>query len=239
MRKLAGVLIALVLIVVIAIFALPSLVNVNQYHDKIQAELQQKLHRQVKLGDLKLKLLPFSIGVSNAEIGEDPKFNTGRPFASAQQLAVSAKLLPLLRHEVQVNSVELVDPRIELVRNAQGVWNFASLQGDQNPAPAGKAGNAQPPPAPGAKPSPAAPSSSPAPNNASASKSSGQALSLSELKITNGQVAITDEQKHQSRSVYDHIDLALSDYAPNKPFNLSLAAHLPGQGDQYVKFDGS
>jgi len=238
MRKLFGILIALVLLVAIAIFALPSLVNVNQYHDKIQAELQQKLHRPVKLGDLKLKLLPFSIAVSNAEIGEDAKFNTGRPFASAQQLAVSAKLLPLLHHEIQVNSVELVDPKIELVRNAQGVWNFASLQGEQNPAPNSAA--AQPSSAPGGKPSPAAPANAGAPNNnAAANKGSSQALSLSELKITNGQVAITDEQKHQSRSVYDHIDVALSDYAPGKPFNLSVAAHLPGQGDQYLKFDGS
>jgi len=232
MRKLIGVLVALFLIVVIAIFALPSLVNVNQYHDKIQAELQQKLHREVKLGEMGLKLLPFSIRVSNAEIGEDPRFNTGRPFASTQQLAVSAKLLPLLRHDIQVNSVELVDPKIELVRNAQGVWNFASLQ---------QPSTNQPPAA--ANPNPAAPSKpSPAPSAASSSKpnqpSSGQAFSLSELKITNGQVAITDQQKHQSRSVYDHIDLTLSNYAPGKPFDLSLAAHLPGQGDQYVKFDG-
>jgi len=140
MRKLIGVVVALFLIVVIAIFALPSLVNVNQYHDKIQAELQQKLHRQVKLGEMGLKLFPFSIRVSNAEIGEDPRFNSGRPFASTQQLAVSAKLLPLLRHDIQVNSVELVDPKIELIRNAQGVWNFASLQ---QPSTAGP-GQAQP-----------------------------------------------------------------------------------------------
>ena len=151
---------------------------------------------------------------------------------------MSAKLLPLLHHEIQVNSVELVDPKIELVRNAQGVWNFASLQGEQNPAPNSAA--AQPSSAPGGKPSPAAPANAGAPNNnAAANKGSSQALSLSELKITNGQVAITDEQKHQSRSVYDHIDVALSDYAPGKPFNLSVAAHLPGQGDQYLKFDGS
>ena len=232
MRKLAGVLIALVVIIVIAIFALPSLVNVNQYHDKIQAELQQKLHRQVKLGDMSLKLLPFSIRVSNAEIGEDPKFNTGRPFASTQQLAVSAKLLPLLRHEIQVNSVELVDPKIELVRNAQGVWNFASLQQPSSSNPPAQPGASQPN---AAKPSP----TQPGPNQSKPQPSSGQALSLSQLKITNGQVAITDQQKHQSRSVYDHIDLALSNYAPGKPFDLSLAAHLPGQGDQYVKFDGT
>jgi AsmA-like protein len=233
MRKLIGILVALILIVVIAIFALPSLVNVNQYHDKIQAELQQKLHRQVKLGDMSLKLIPFSISVSDAEIGEDQRFNTGRPFASTQQLAVSAKLLPLLRHDIQVNSVELVDPKIELVRNAQGVWNFASLQQPSSNNPPSPPSESQPAPS---KPSPA----QPAPNQAKPTQpSSGQAFSLSELKITNGQVAITDQQKHQSRAVYDHIDLALSNYAPGKPFDLALAAHLPGQGDQYVKFDGT
>jgi len=207
MRKLVRVLIAVAVLVVILVIALPSLLDVNQYHDRIQAELQQKLHRQVRLGNLSLKIIPFSIRVSDAVIGEDPRFKTGRPFASAQELSVSAKLLPLLRHQVEVNSVELVNPRIELVRNAQGVWNFASLQGEQAPSKQ----------APG---------------------SSGQALSLSELKITNGQIGFTDLQKHQSRSVYDHIDLDLSNFAPDKVFDLTLAAHLPGQGDQYVKFDG-
>ena len=237
MRKLIGVVIALVVLVIIAVIALPSLVNVNQYHDKIQAELQQKLHRDVKLGDMSLKLIPFSIRVTNVEIGEDSKFNTGRPFASTQQLAVSAKLLPLLRHDIQVNSVELIDPKIELVRNAQGVWNFASLQQpSQQNAPSQPAANQPAAKQPAqSKPSP----TQTAPNQGKPSQSSGQAFSLSQLKITNGQVAITDQQKHQSRAVYDHIDLALSNYTAGKPFDLSLAAHLPGQGDQYVKFDGT
>lgn len=238
MRKLVGVLIALVVIVVILIFALPALVSVNQYHDKIQAELQQKLHRQVGLGDMRLKIVPLSIRVSDVSIGEDPKFNTGKPFATTQDLAVSVRLLPLLRHDVELNSVELVNPKIELVRNAQGVWNFASLQGEQTPNPE------QTPNATSAKPSqaPAPSASKPSPTTPSTPASnqrSGEELSLAELKITDGQVAITDEQKHQSRAVYDHIDLALSNYAPDKPFDLSLAAHLPGQGDQYVKFDGT
>src|SRR5690348_17910942 len=92
MRKLVGVLIAIIVIIVIAIFALPSLVNVNQYHDKIQAELQDKLHRDVKLGNMSLKIVPFSIRVADVQIGEDPNFHTGRPFATTSDLAVSAKL---------------------------------------------------------------------------------------------------------------------------------------------------
>jgi len=231
MRKLVGVLIAIVVIVVILVIALPSLLDVNQYHDKIQSELQQKLRRQVTLGNLGLKIIPFSIRVSDAVIGEDPKFNSGRPFASAQELSVSAKLLPLLRHQIEVNSIELVNPKIELVRNAQGVWNFASLQGEQAPETPAET-----------KPAPRAPAQGPAqkatPRTPSPSSGGGQELSLAELKITDGHVAITDEQKHQSRAVYDHIDVDLSNYAPGKEFNLALAAHLPGPGDQYVKFDG-
>src|SRR5581483_3797368 len=239
MRKLVGVLIAIIAIIVIAIFALPSLVNVNQYHDKIQAELQDKLHRDLKLGNMSLKIVPLSIRVADVQIGEDPNFRTGRPFATTSDLAVSAKLLPLLRHQVDLRSLELVNPKIELVRNAQGTWNFASLgqQPANAAAPAPTQAPAQKPEAkPATKPSPSAPST---PENKPAENQPAQQLSLAELKITNGQVAITDEQKHQSRSVYDNIDLDLTDFAPGKPFNVTLAAHLPGQGDQYVKFDGT
>lgn len=233
MRKLAAIVVAIVVIVVILIFALPAIINVNQYHDKIQSELEQKLGRKVTLGNMSLKIVPFSIQVSDAVIGEDPSFHTGRPFASTQDLAVSAKLLPLLRHEVKVNSVELVKPQIELVKNPQGVWNFSSI-GKTPPANAPASPNAKnAPPTPSSKPSPAQTQNAP-----ETSKSSGEQLSLAELKITDGQVALTDEQKHQPRSVYDHIDLDLSNYAPGQPFNLSLAAHLPGQGNQSVAFDG-
>ena len=39
-------------------------------------------------------------------------------------------------------------------------------------------------------------------------------------------------------SVYDHIDLKLTDFAPGKKFGLDIAAHLPGQGKQLLSFKG-
>jgi len=63
-------------------------------------------------------------------------------------------------------------------------------------------------------------------------------VSLNELKITDGQVAITDQAANQPRSVYDHIDLNLTDFAPGKRFGLDVAAHLPGQGKQLLSFKG-
>src|ERR1035438_10119640 len=116
--------------------------------------------------------------------------------------------------------------RHELLKDQAGVWNFASL-GQVAAAPAT---NATPPLAQ-TPAKPAAPAQAPA-------ASEGQAFALDELKIADGQVAITDFQKHQPRAVYDHIDLTLKDYAPNQPFSLDLAAHVPGKGAETLSLSG-
>jgi uncharacterized protein involved in outer membrane biogenesis len=73
-----------------------------------------------------------------------------------------------------------------------------------------------------------------------ANKSSGNSsdLTLDKLKISDGQVAVTDEVTKQPRSVYDHIDLQLSDFAPNNQFGIDLAVHFPGAGKELFAFNG-
>ncbi len=208
MRRLGIALLVVVVLLVAAALIVPHIIDVNSYHDQIQAQLEKKLERPVSLGRMSLSLFPPSFQVENATIGEDKSFNTGHAFATAEKLAVSVKLLPLLRKEVEINSLELVRPHIELVRNARGEWNFATL-------------------GQGGKPDATQPGTKPA----------GK-FELANLQITDGQVAITDSQKHQSRAVYDHIDLTVSDFAPNQEFALKVAAHLPGQGKQEILLDG-
>ena len=127
MRKL-GILLAVVIVLLVAgALIVPHLVDVNSYHGQIQAQLEKKLGRPVSLGQMSLSLFPLSFKVQNAVVGEDKSFVTGRPFATVGELAVSVKLLPLLHKEVDINSLELSHPQIEMVRNAQGEWNFATL----------------------------------------------------------------------------------------------------------------
>jgi AsmA protein len=206
MRKLGVIVLIIVALVVIVAFVVPSLVDINRYHDRIQSELQKRLGRPVSLGSMHLSLLPLAIRVDNAVIGEDPAFHTGHPFAEAQELDVRAKLLPLLHRDVQVESLKLQKPQIELVRDPRGTWNFASL----------------------GHPS-ATPQTQPSKSNE---------VSISDLEIVDGQIAITDFQKRQPRTVYDHIDVAVKGYAPDQAFDLSVAAHLPGTGAQRVSLSG-
>lgn len=232
MRKLLITLVVIVVVLIVGALIVPRFIDVNRYHNQIQSELERRLGRPASLGTMSLSLFPLSVQVENAVIGEDRSFDTGRPFAQAQKLALRVKFWPLLHKQIDVDSVELVRPHIELVRNAQGAWNFATLGhpseseqaqqpvGPQRPAPA-----TQPTPARSAQPS-------------AESKKPAEQLTLANMVVTDGQLAITDQQKHQSRSVYDHIDAKVSNFSPGSKFSLKLTAHLPGKGKQAVELEG-
>src|SRR5271167_3461827 len=198
MRKLAIAVIVVVLIVVAVVLTLPHLIDVNQYRGQLQAELQKRLNRPVQLGEMSLGVFPLRVEVNNVTIGDDPSFGSNVPFAQVGQLNVSIKLLPLVSKNIEVESLELKRAKIELICNAQGVWNFSTA-----------ASNAA---APLAQPNqPQQPAKQPP---AQAAPSTSSMFALNDLKITDGQIAITDYQKHQARAVYDHIDITLKDYAP-------------------------
>jgi AsmA protein len=230
MRKLGIAIGVFVLLIVIAVLLLPALIDVNSYRGRIQSELETRMNRKVELGEMDLKLLPPRIRVKNVRIGEDKNFTviSQRPFATAQELYVSVKLLPLLTKDVQVNALELRRPEIELIRNQQGIWNFSTL-GNRNVAGATTPAQSQAE----TKPSPQKQA-----GGEPAQQQPAQQFSLAELEITDGLVAITDLQKHQTRAVYDHIDVRLMDFAPGKPFSIEAAAHLPGQGKQTLELEG-
>jgi uncharacterized protein involved in outer membrane biogenesis len=218
MRKIIIAIVAVIVLILVVLLLLPFFIDINSHRTEIQAQLQERLHRPVQLGTISMGF-PLRVQVQNVTIGEDPRFHTSVPFAQVGQMDISVKLLPLLTKSVQVSSLTLNRPTIELIKDAAGVWNFASLgQGPAAPAA---------PPSPAQKPAAAAPP-----------QSSGGGFSLDELKIKDGQVAVTDLQQHQPRSIYDHIDLTLSDFTPGKPFSLDLEAHLPGKGNETLAISG-
>ena len=207
MRKLLIVIAVIVAVLVVALMALPSLIDVNKYRGEVQAQVQQRLNRPVQLGEMSLAVLPVRVEVKDVTIGDDPSFHNNLPFAQVAELDLSVKLFPLLRKDIQIKSLEMKRAKIELIRNAQGVWNFSTVgNGTTEPASAAQGASAKP-----------------------------KAFSLGELKISDSQIAITDNQKHESRAVYDHIDVTLKDYVPGQTFSLYAAAHLPGGGAQMLR----
>src|SRR6516165_8636826 len=224
MRKLIIAVVAVVVLILVLIFCLPYFVDINQYRGEIQAQLQNRLHRPVQFGALSLAVFPVRVKAQKVVIGEDPRFHSQLPFAQVGEMDISVKLLPLLTKSIEISSLTLKRPQIELIKDSAGVWNFSSL--GQAPAAPAAAPAAPLEPQAGQKPA------------ARTSSSSGGGFSLNGLKISDGQVAVTDLEKHQPREVYDHIDATVSDYAPDKQFSVDLAAHIPGKGAETLSLAG-
>lgn len=202
--------------IVFAVFLVASLVfwatfDINQYRGTIQAQLQNALARPVTLGQMRLGLFPPSFQVDKLSIADDPAFENPKPFVQAERLSVSVGLFSLLRGKVVVTSLNLHQPVVELIKNQQGIWNYASL---------------------GAK-EPLEPPASGQPESRTGS------FSLESLSIRDGQVTLSDRQAGSPRTTYGPIDLELEDLAADKPFSLDVSFRLPGEGHQGVRLQGT
>jgi AsmA protein len=127
MRRITLIAVVLVGIIVVAAVIFAATFDVNRYRSTIQSELEERLGRKVFLGEMRLNIFPPRFKVQNISIGDDPRFSTRKPFVQAQELDVSVKLLPLLSKSVEIDSLYLKRPSVELIKNQRGNWNFASL----------------------------------------------------------------------------------------------------------------
>ena len=215
MRK-AKIILAVALAVVLAALAAVWLfVDANRFRGQLQARLEQHLHRKVTLGNMSLRLFPIRLTVDKVDIAEDEHFKSKLPFIQTQKLDVHVGMAGLMGGNVQIGSVELVEPQVELIRNADGVWNFSSLGGAET-RPDGTPDSGKP-----------------------ASTGEKSKLSLKRLTISDGSIAVTDTFRKKPRTVYGPIDISLLDYTAGQPFAFEVSARLPGAGSQAIHLKGN
>src|SRR5262245_54128106 len=210
MKKLGTIVGLIAGLLILAVAVLWVIANPNRHRDFIQAHLENQLGRKVTLGEMSLGLVPLRFEVKDPVIAEDSSLGQQTPFIKAENLNIQVRLLPLLRGNIQVDSLELRRPGVELIRTKQGAWNFATL-GSGSTAPADT--------------TPAAPSTE-------------REFSLEQLRIVDGQIGVTDLQQSQPRVGYDHIDLTLLHFSKGKPFAFDLAAHVEGDATQELRLKG-
>lgn len=117
------VLITLALLVLVA-FAAPYFLDVDHYRALIETTVARETGRVATVGKIRAKFLP-SIGfvVSDLHLGNPPWFPPG-DFLSAESLSGSLAWGPLLHKEIQINSIELVKPKVALLSDGRGRANY-------------------------------------------------------------------------------------------------------------------
>lgn len=135
-------LVAVVLVIVlVGGFIFLKTFDLNQYKSYAQDIVYKETGRQLALnGDagLKISLIPTvvlnDVSLSNADWAKPADM------VKAKQIEVSVDVLPLLKKQVVINTVNLIDPEVNLAVNADGVpnWAFESKENKQEKAPAPK-----------------------------------------------------------------------------------------------------
>ncbi len=124
---LAGI---LALLVVAALVAARVLFEPETYRPRIEAFVSEALQRPFELrGPLRLQVFPWlGLEAEGVRLGNPEGFPASEaPLLEARRMAVRVRLLPLLRREVEVGTVELDGVRLNLVRLGDGRSNFEGL----------------------------------------------------------------------------------------------------------------
>jgi len=134
-KWLAIIVVSLVVLLGIGGAALVYLVDWNNFRDTIQAQVKKQTGRDLTIaGDLKPTVFPW-LGVSLGEIEFANAAGFGDlPFAKMGSADVKVKLLPLLKKEVEVQTIELHGLNLDLQRSADGTTNWDDLVGQAEEA---------------------------------------------------------------------------------------------------------
>jgi hypothetical protein len=125
-RRVRNLTIALLLLG-LAAWIVPSYFSAERYRRRLQAGLEQALHRPVKFGALSFRLVPRpGFSIEDVEVDEDPDFGS-EPFARVEHIDCDLRWHSLWRSRMDFAHLHLDHPSFNIVLNSRGEWNVENL----------------------------------------------------------------------------------------------------------------
>lgn len=118
----------LVIVVVIAAIVLPMVIDPNDYKDEIAATVEKQTGRTLSIeGDLTLSVFPWlGVDIGPTQISNAAGFEA--PYmARMEAVQVRVKLLPLLRKQLEVDTIRLSGLRLNLGKDKQGKTSWEDI----------------------------------------------------------------------------------------------------------------
>ncbi len=117
---------AILLIVLLAVLV-PPFVNVNRYRKRVTEAIGRALGRDVTVSRIALKLLPRpGIVLSDFVVAESPSYGA-EPMLHADSVTAFLRLTSLWRGRLEIGTLDLDSPSLNLVRRSDGHWNVEEL----------------------------------------------------------------------------------------------------------------
>jgi len=118
---------AVLALLLIAIVSLPLFLNADNFRARIESTLTKSLGRKVTIGKLELSVWSGGMVADKVVVADDPRFST-QAFIQADTVKIRLEMMPLLlERKVQIRGFALQSPKIQLLRAANGTWNYSTI----------------------------------------------------------------------------------------------------------------
>ena len=206
MRRWTKISLALVGLIVLGVGSIPFFVTANTFRPIIESQLSTTLGRRVKIGKLTLALFSGGLIAKDLSVDDDPNFSSA-PFLRAREVRIGVLLRPLIfSRKVNLEGFQIKSPDTNLIRAANGKWNFSSIAQLH-------ASSADP--------------------TSGISRGSGAELpmlTIGRIAIEDGRAVIASLPAQGQPSVYEHVNLSVRDFSFASQFPFELSANLPAGG---------
>ncbi len=167
--------------------------NADRFRPQIVKSIEESLGQRAEIGHLSLQWRGgIALAAKNFKLYSASDSAEGNPAFQVETVGVVLRLLPLLKKEIQVASIVLDKPNVEIVREPDGTFTIAGMRKTpQN--------NAE--------------------ESSGSAHSKNPELSIGLIQIQSGQINFKDRSKTPpfSLEVRD-LDLKVKDFTPAKPF---------------------
>ncbi|MDT7812770.1 MAG: AsmA protein [Acidobacteriaceae bacterium] len=197
-----GAVVALVLLVAVC---LPLFLNADSFRTRIESTLTKSLGRKVSIGKLDLSVWSGGLVATNASVADDPAFST-QPFIQADSVKIGVEILPLiLSKQLRIRGFSLVSPKVQLLRAANGTWNYSTI---------GKSASTA---------------------QDADTKQAFPDLTVGHVTVENGRFTVGTQPAAGAPAaaparVYDQVNLEAKHFGFKNSFPFTVSAHLPGDG---------
>src|SRR6202522_3996758 len=201
---------ALVAVFVIVAVCLPLFLNADSFCTRIETTLTKSLGRTVTIGKLELSVWSGGLVATNASVADDPAFSN-QPFIQADTVKIGVEILPLiLSKQIRIRGFSLQSPKVQLLRAANGTWNYSTI---------GK--------------------TAPTAQDAD-TKQAFPDLTVGHVTVENGRFTVGMQPAPGAAAsapvrVYDQVNLEAKDFGFKNAFPFTVSAHLPGDGTVSLK----
>jgi len=195
-----GIIITLVVLVIIAAFVLPLVIDPNDYKDSIENKIKQQIGRQAHLdGEIQWSVFPWIALTFNDVSIDNEKGFKGESLANIQQLSARVKLLPLLRKNIEVGHIIIdgAEINLQIAKNGNSNWQniLTHLKSDASVS------------------------------SESNDENSSSSLNIAGVSLQNINLNYTDTQTNTKANI-SKLELNISKISANTPTNIDSSMHI-------------